>query len=163
MRNRTVIAILCAFWFMSLSGSAQESKITKKDLPPAVMKAFTSAYPKAKIKGVSSEKENGKTYFEIESLDGKTKRDLLFEPDGSLVEIEEVIAARELPDAVKSTVHKDFPNGKIALAEKTTKGEVVSYELRIVSGKSKVTLTIDPEGKILSKEPSGEKNEEKED
>ena len=163
MRNKSVITILCAIWFMALSGFAQESKITKKELPPAVLKAFTTAYPKATIKGLSSEKEDGKTFFEIESVEGKTKRDLLYERDGSLVEIEAAIAAHELPDAVKTTIKREFPNGKVALAERTTKGNMVSYELRIMSGKSKVTLTINPEGKILSKESSGAKKEEKED
>ena len=159
MRNKPVITILGAIVFAILMGNAQELKITKKELPPAVLKAFSAAYPKATIKGLSSEKEDGKTYFEIESLDGKTKRDLLYEPDGSLVEIEEVVAAHELPEPVKATIKKEFPAGKIALAERTTKGKVVTYELRVTSGKRKVTLSLDPDGKVVS----DAKKEEKED
>ncbi|MCX6561361.1 MAG: hypothetical protein NTZ26_12710, partial [Candidatus Aminicenantes bacterium] len=42
-----------------------------KILPPAVLKAFQAAYPKAVIKGASKEVEKGVTQYEVESVDGK--------------------------------------------------------------------------------------------
>ncbi len=152
MRNILTIVILCAVVMLNLKANAQESKITKKDLPAAVLNAFKNAYPAASIKGLSTEKEKGKTYFEIESVDGKAKRDLLYEADGTLVEIEEVIGVHELPDAVREAIKKEYPRGTITLAEQTTKGKAITYELRVVSGKSKATVTVSPEGKVLEKE-----------
>lgn len=163
MRNVPPFVILITMLLLSLTGNAQEKKIAKKDLPPAVLKAFTGAYPQATIKGLSSEQENGKTYYEIESIEGKTHRDLLYTPDGSLAEIEEGVSLSDLPDPVKATVKREFPSGRISLAEKTTKGTAVSYELRVSTEKKRMTVTVAPDGKLLSREPAGGKNEEKND
>jgi len=58
-----------------------------KILPAAVLDAFKTAYPKAVIKGTSKETEKGVTYYEIESVDGKLNRDLLYTADGKAAEI----------------------------------------------------------------------------
>ena len=91
----TLIAI--GLLLTSLSVSAQESKIKEKDVPQAVIAAFKSAYPNATVRGYAKEKENGKLFYEIESKDGATMRDLLYNPDGTVAEIEETVAATDLP------------------------------------------------------------------
>jgi hypothetical protein len=68
-------------------------KFTAKDLPAAVSEAFTKAYPKAVSTGADKEAEKGKTFYEIESLDGTMKRDLLYTPEGKAAEIEEALPA----------------------------------------------------------------------
>ena len=68
-----------------------------KILPPAVLKAFKTAYPNAVITGASKETENGVTLYEVESVDGKLNRDLLYTADGKATEIEETIAPENLP------------------------------------------------------------------
>ncbi len=79
-----------AFILVSTDSSfAQEKKIDKNDLPKAVLNAFQKRYPNAAIKGTSIEKENGKTYYEIESIDGTRRRDLLYTKSGKVAEIEE--------------------------------------------------------------------------
>jgi hypothetical protein len=88
---------------MTLGAQDQEKKLTKKELPSAVLSAFQKSYPKASIKGIAEEKKEGKTYYEIESLDGKTSRDLLYLADGSVAEIEESMATADLPGAVNLT------------------------------------------------------------
>src|SRR5512140_1895314 len=75
---------------------SQEKKITEKDLPAAVKSAFHKSYPHATIKGLAKETENGKTYYEIESIDGKLHRDLLYTPEGDAYEIEETISPGKL-------------------------------------------------------------------
>jgi hypothetical protein len=137
-----------------------EKKITKKELPGEVLSAFEKSYPKATIKGLSREEEDGKTLYEIESLDGKTARDLLYSADGKVVEIEETVAAGQLPAAVKSTVDKEHPKGKIVKAEKVTKGSIVEYEIHIAIGKKTHELVVDPAGKVIEQKKA---NEEKKD
>jgi hypothetical protein len=53
-----------------------------------------------------------------------------------------------LPEAVKSTVEKSFPNTKL---EKASVNEKKEYKLEIASGDKKYTIFTDASGKILKK------------
>ena len=150
--NFSTIALFMLALALVRSAEAQDRKIAKKDLPNAVSAAFEKAYPKAVIRGTSTEREGGKTYYEIESMDGGTRRDLLYLIDGSCAEIEETIDAGALPTAVKSAVETTYPKAKIEKAEKTTKESKVQYDLRIRKGKTRLSVSIDGNGAILKPE-----------
>lgn len=141
-----MVGILTAF---TMPSSAQEKKLSVKQLPTPVQSAFHKQYPSAKIKGASSEVENGKTVYEVESVDGKISRDLLYLEDGSAIEIEESIALQALPEAVSNALRVEAGKGKIGKAEKLTKGESIQYEFVITSGKNRREVVIDPSGKIV--------------
>jgi hypothetical protein len=99
---------------LSTSAFAQESKITEKDVPPAVIASFKSAYPNATVRGYAKEKEKGKLFYEIESKDGATMRDLLYHPDGTVAEIEETIAATDLPAEAQQLIKAKYPRGVVS-------------------------------------------------
>ncbi len=121
-----------------------------KVLPPAVLAAFEKAYPKAVIKGASKEVENGQTQYEIESVDGKMNRDLLYKADGTVVEVEEALAKGALPAPVLKALAKAYPGYKVLKAEDLIKDGQRLFELQIdVKGKRQ-DVTIDPSGKIIS-------------
>jgi len=119
-----------------------------KILPPAVLKAFQTAYPKAVIKGASKETENGVTLYEVESVDGQINRDLLYTADGKATEIEETVAPENLPAPVKQTLAKEYPGAKILKAEILTKDGVKLFELSIQVKDKTMGVTIDPQGRI---------------
>lgn len=120
-----------------------------KILPAAVLNAFKTAYPKAVIKGTSKETEKGVTYYEVESVDGKLNRDLLYTADGRAAEIEEAVAPESLPAAVQQALIKAYPGCKILKAEAMTKGTEKMFELQIQVNNKKQGVTIDPSGKII--------------
>lgn len=159
-----LILLLAATGVLLAQGEQKEKKMTKADLPAAVIAAFEKAYPGAEIKGVSKETEKGITYFEIESVDGKTNRDLLYTADGKAAEIEETVATADLPKEIQAALKKAAGKGTVAKAEKLTRGSVVSYEFQIKTGKKTKEVAIDAKGKIQKPETTekGEK-EEKED
>src|SRR2546422_1513851 len=95
-----------AISLFALSAAAQEKKITAKQVPAAVITAFKNSYPNATIRGYAWEKEHGKVFYEIESLEGTTHRDVLYNPDGTVAEIEESIAATDLPAAAQEAIHQ---------------------------------------------------------
>jgi len=119
-----------------------------KILPEAVLAAFKTAYPNAVIKGTSKETEKGVTYYEVESVDGKLNRDLLYTADGKAAEIEETIAPETLPVAVQQALAKAYPGYKILKAESLTKENVKQFELSIQVKDKTMSVTIDPQGKI---------------
>jgi lactam utilization protein B len=143
--------ILCTVLFLALAtgAHAQERKLSRKALPAPVLAAFQKAYPKAVIKAAAEETQNGVTTFEIESLDGKVARDLQYQADGTLVEIEETLALSEVPEAVKAAAAAKYPQGKLLKAEKVTKGAVTSYDIEIKTGRGKVSMEVDAAGKLL--------------
>jgi|GEM_PF-469747 len=120
-----------------------------KILPPAVLGAFQKAYPKAEIKGASKETEKGVTYYEIESVDGKMNRDLLYAADGKVVEVEEAVAPGALPAAVLKALEKAYPGYQILKAEDLLKDGQKLFELQIQVNGKKTGVTIDPSGKII--------------
>ena len=63
---------------------AQEQKVNRKGVPAAVSASAAKAYPNARIEGWSKETEDGKTYYEAEMIEGQTKRDVIFLPDGKI-------------------------------------------------------------------------------
>jgi predicted nucleotidyltransferase component of viral defense system len=159
----SVLFIALLFGAGTTSVSAQEKKIATKQLPAAVQSAFHKAYPAAKINGASSEVENGKTLYEVESVDGRTNRDLLYSEDGSVVEIEETIALKALPGEVTKALKAEAGKGKVEKAEKLTKGETIQYEFVIASGKDKREVVIDASGKIVKSTKMKAKEEEEKD
>jgi uncharacterized membrane protein YkoI len=141
--------IAMAVSLLAIAAVAQEKKITGKDVPAAVISAFKTAYPNATIRGYAREKENGKVFYEIESREGTTTRDVLYNPDGTVAEIEESLTASDLPAAVQQAFKAKYPKAVITKAEKTTAGDKVSYEIVARQGKRKVTIEFDLSGRVL--------------
>jgi len=103
-----VALIAITLSLLALSAVAQEKKITAKDVPAAVMSAFQTAYPKVTNRGYAREKENGKIFYEIESREGTTTRDVLYNPDGTVAEIEESVATTDLPAEVQQAIGENI-------------------------------------------------------
>lgn len=134
-----------------LSASAQETKIAKKAVPSAVINAFKSAYPTATIKGYAREQENGKTFYEIESSEGETGRDVLYNPDGTVAEIEETVKASALPSAAQEVIRSKYAGAVVTKAEKTMQGERVRYEVIVRQGKKRIVLEFDAAGNLQNR------------
>jgi glucose/arabinose dehydrogenase len=130
---------------------AKEQKVKLKDVPAPVAAAAAKAYPNAKIREWAKETEAGKMQYEASMVEGATKRDVLFAPDGTVMAVEEVISIAELPAAVKNTIKAKYPQGVIHSAEKITGGKEVQYEIGLKkAAKKEVVLTAD--GKIVKEE-----------
>jgi len=127
-----------------------ETPIAKKDVPAPVIAAFAKAYPKATIKGYAKELEKGQTAYEVESMEGKIHRDVLFAPDGKLLIVEESIDMQDVPEAVRLALDSKFPKAKVQLAEKVTEGTSVAYEFKATTAEGKkVEVKFDAKGKEL--------------
>ena len=136
-----------------VAGQEQEKKVTAAQVPSIIITNFKSAYPHALILGYSSEKEDGKQYYEIESRDGTLHRDVLYNPDGSVAEIEETIATNDLPAAIQESFRRQHPRGVITLAEKTTAGDKVTYEVKAREGRKRFSVEFDADGKVIKGKP----------
>lgn len=162
MRTSVVSVLVFLLALGVLTVQAQDRPIKRKDLPKAVLEAFQKSYPHATIKGTSTEREGGVTFFEIESIDGSTHRDLLYKKDGTVAEIEEAVEPGSLPAGVKAALNKKYPGYKVTKAEKTTRGSVKDLEVLISKGKTRREIVFDESGKIKKHEMVKARKEKKE-
>ena len=153
MKNLNSIAIVFCLSAsgLLLAGQDQEQKLKTSEVPAAVTAAASKQYPKAKISHWSKEMEDGKTTYEASVVEGSSKRDVVLAEDGTLVAVEETIAASALPGPVTSAVQEKYPQAVIAKAEKITKDGDVQYEVALrKASKKEVLLTAD--GKVIKEE-----------
>ena len=142
MKLRTLMVL--AVMLFATSAFAQETKVKEKDIPKAVLESFRSAYPNAVVKGYAKEKENGTLFYEIESQDGATRRDLLYKPDGTVAEIEETVAASELPSAAQDVIKAK--KATVIRAERVTKDGKITYDVSARQGKKRISFVFDADG-----------------
>ena len=144
MPGRLLVAVL----ILLLAAGAGPARAQRRDtLPTAIATVFRTAYPDAKILNVSRERRDGKVVYEIESRDGATRRDLIYDLAGRNLETEEVIPAASVPAAVRAAVERDVKGATIAGAERVTRETVILYEVRVRAGGRTRFLTYDPAGK----------------
>ena len=132
---------------------AQETKIQRADLPPAVEKTVAAQSQGATIKGFSQEREKGQTYYEAEMMVNGHSKDVLIDKNGAVVEVEEQVALNSLPAAVKEGLQAKAGRGKLLKVESLTKHEqVVAYEAKVLTGGKKSEIQVGPDGKPLDHE-----------
>ncbi len=111
---------------------SQETNVKMADLPPAVRSTVQVQSKGAVVRGLSKEVEEGNTFYEAELKTNGHNKDVLIDPAGNVVEIEEEVAVASLPAPVRAAFEKRAGSGKILGVESITKGStVVAYEARI--------------------------------
>jgi hypothetical protein len=146
-------AVLAACLVLAATVTAQEKKIKRSDLPPAVEKTVAAESQGATLRGFSREKENGQTYYEAEMLVGGHKKDILMDASGAIVEVEEEVAADALPSEVRDGLNAKAAGGKLLKVESITKHDkLVAYEAKVLNGGKKTEIQVGPDGKPLDHE-----------
>src|SRR5260370_37165599 len=93
-------SLLIAFAFaaaMTVQAETPETPVQLKSLPEAVQKTAQEQSKGATVKGYSKEVENGKTYYEMETVIDGHGKDILMDPSGTVVEVEEEVSLASVP------------------------------------------------------------------
>jgi putative PepSY-like beta-lactamase-inhibitor len=153
---KLVQPVFLAFVGLSLAAACacgDEQKISLDDVPTAVKDAVKKKFPDAKLEKAEKEVENGQTTFEILVKDNDKKITVSLKDDGTIVEIEKEIDAKDLPEAVGSAVKAKYPSGIVKKAEEVTKDEKITYEVILAQeGKKLREIALDKSGKITEDE-----------
>src|SRR6266403_3028410 len=153
MKTSLLITIAVSELLLTGAASAQEKKIKRSDLPPAVEKTVAAQSAGATIRGFSTEKEKGQTFYEAEMMVNGHSRDLLIAADGTVVEVEEQVALDSLSPDVKAGLQAKAGKGKILKVESITKKDkLVAYEARVETDGKKSEVQVGPAGKPLDHE-----------
>jgi uncharacterized membrane protein YkoI len=131
-------------------GVDSERSVKMKDLPAAVRQTVREQSRGAKIRGLSVETENGVTNYEVELKVGGHSRDVLIDPSGAVVSVEEQVALASLPAAVRTAIERG--DGRVVLVESISKGGVVeAYEAHVRRGRRTVEIKVGPDGQLIPK------------
>jgi hypothetical protein len=151
--SRVCLPILFLTALLAVSSVAEERKIKRSDLPPAVEKTVAVQSKGATIRGFSEEKENGQTYYEAQMVVDNHSKDLLIEKGGAIVEVEEQVAMDSLPTPVKRGLQARAGKGKLVKVESITKHDkLVAYEGQITTGEKRSEVQVGPDGDPLDHE-----------
>ncbi len=153
MKTNYLAGLVAGGLLLAGSASAQEKKIKRSDLPPAVEKTVAAQSEGATVRGFSTEKENGQTFYEAEMMVNGHSKDVLIAADGTVAEVEEQVALDSLPADVKAGLKAKAGKGQIIKVESITKkGKLVAYEAKLESNGKKSEVQVGPDGKPLDHE-----------
>lgn len=152
---RSLKIILGAFLTCIMFAFSSGDKVPKK-----VADAFAKKFPTAKK--IKWEKES-KTEWEAEFKMNNVEYSANFLEDGTWKETEHEIDKKDIPQKVKAGLMSAFPGYEIEEAEisETSKGMV--YEFEIEKDEQEMEVSVDQNGKVLSKEIKSENEEEDND
>ncbi len=146
MHSKSLILVLLAA-ASALTVTAKEKKITKAEVPAAVLDSFSKNFPSAHIKRYMTEQQNGSAVFEVESMRDKKTLDVSFTTMGDILKSEEGIDTGELPPAVANAVHKMYPQATVKKAGKMTRGSNSFFEIALRNAPKKEVL-FSPDGRL---------------
>jgi hypothetical protein len=153
MKTNHLAALLAGGLLLAGTAFAQEKKIKRSDLPPAVEKTVAAQSAGATIRGFSTEKEKGQILYEVEMTVNGHSKDISMAADGSIVEIEEQVALDSLSPEIKAGLQAKAGKGKILKVESLTKKDkLVAYEAQVETNGKKSEVQVGPDGKPLDHE-----------
>ena len=150
-RKLSLAALLIGLATVSLA-QAQEKKLKREQLPPAVEKTVATESQGATINGFATEVEKGKRLYEVElTVNGRSK-DISMDKNGNVVEVEEEVTMDSLPAAVQAGLRKAAGSGTIGKIESLTKGgKLVAYEAPVKTGTKRSEIQVGPNGEKLAR------------
>lgn len=127
-----------------------ETKVQFKNLPPAVQAAAKQQERNGvAVRGYNKETENGKIFYEVETLvNGKT-RDILLDEAGGVVEVEQQVAISNVPAPAVEGLKKQAAGANITHVESVTKGDNVTYEAVILKNGKKKEIAVRSDGSAI--------------
>src|SRR5579872_6005068 len=119
LRHSCVLA--AALIVTTVVAGAQEKRLARKDLPPAVEKTVSENSQNATIKSFSTEVEDGRTIYEAQMVVDGHGRDISIDKQGHLLEVEDEVAFDSLPAAVQAGLKQAARGAALGKVEALTK------------------------------------------
>jgi uncharacterized membrane protein YkoI len=128
-----------------------EKRVRMENLPAPVQQTVREQSKGATVRGLSQETEGGKTNYEVELKVNGHNKDVLIDPTGAVVEIEEQVSLTSLPQAVRVSIEQKAGTGKIIEVESITKGgAVAAYEAHVRKAGKKSEIKVGPDGQLIT-------------
>ena len=147
MQIETLLAAVLSIALVTQT-SAQERKLKRAELPPAVQRTADEQSKGAKVIGYSRERDEGQLVYEVSMTIRGHNRDVTIDSAGTVLEVEETVPLRSLPDAVRAGLRQLADSGQIVIVESLTRGgRLVGYEAQVRHGAKRSEIQVGPDGK----------------
>ena len=67
--------------------AAESKKLQQREVPEAVLHAFKSTYPSGRVGAYVREVRDGKTVYELETIEKSVRRDIIYSESGEVLEL----------------------------------------------------------------------------
>jgi uncharacterized membrane protein YkoI len=167
---RCLAAGVLAGLFLLAAGVRADDKAEKIPLdkvPKAIMDAIKGRFPAAEISSVEKEKEDGKIVFDVELKHQGRKYEMEIAEDGTILEIEKEVAAKDVPAAVTKAALAEYPRATVkeVMEVNKVKGKQETpdhYEVTLTTAdKTSVEVNVSLDGKIIKKKGEDKPKENK--
>ncbi|SDW33114.1 PepSY-like domain-containing protein [Aequorivita viscosa] len=138
------ITFLTAVLIGTTSLFAQD--VPENQVPSVILNTFKKEFPKASDIEWEREGELYNVDFEIGYF---TDYEAWFDASGKLIKYSEEISEKDLPQAVKDTVKKQFDGYRIDDVEKITENNIETYRVEIEKGNDERYVTFSKNGKLI--------------
>jgi uncharacterized membrane protein YkoI len=126
---------------------AAEGKVTLESLPAAVQRAVRAQIEGGTLLGVTEERQDGVTVYEVETKVRGRRRDMILDGQGRVLVLEEETGLHQIPASARSAIQKAAGAAKLTLVEKVTRGDKTYYEAHISKGSTVSEVKVDADGK----------------
>jgi hypothetical protein len=160
----------CAVVGLFLVGTlarSDDKKVPLDKVPKPVMDAIKARFPGADVTSVEKETEDGKIIYDVELKHKDRKYEMDIEENGTVLEIEKEIVAKDVPAAVTKAVEAKYPKSTIkeVMEVNKVKGKEetpIHYEVTIeTSEKKTMEVIVSLDGKSVKTEAEAAKEKEK--
>lgn len=127
------------------SGLSYSQDLVPDEVPSIVLNSFNKSFPRA----VEVEWQKKGELFNVEFDLKKRDHEVWLKKDGEIVKHEQEIKARELPEAVSTSIQEQFRGYRIEDVEKVEEGRQVSYKMELETITDEQKLVFDKNGKII--------------
>jgi DNA gyrase/topoisomerase IV subunit B len=145
----------------------KEEKVSADKLPRAVMAAIKAHFPDPEFTSLTKETTGTKVVYDIELKQKGRKHEMDVREDGTVLEIENEVAAKDLPEAVTKALDAKYPKAAIKEAMEVNKVtgkdlKLLHYELTVeTAGGKKMEVLVTADGKSVKTEEEEKKEEKK--
>jgi uncharacterized membrane protein YkoI len=136
----------------------KDKKISLDEAPKAVQDAIKARFPGADVTSIEKENEGGKVVYDVELKHKGRKYEMDIQEDGTIIEIEKEIAARDLPEAVSKGIEARYPRATLKEVMEVYKvrgkdEKLAEYEVTLeTADKKTVEVKVSLDGKTVKGE-----------
>ena len=153
--------VAAALILLTAAVRADEKKAEKvpvDKLPKAVKDAVLARFPEAEFTSIEKEKEGDKVVYDIELKHKGRKYEMDIQEDGTVIEVEKEVAAKDVPEAVTKAVEAKYPKSTVNIVMEVNKVKgkeetPIHYEVTLVTAEKKtVEVIVSLDGKTVKTE-----------
>jgi uncharacterized membrane protein YkoI len=148
---------------LTITAQAAEKKISLDKVPKEVMAAVKARFPGAEVTSAEQETEDGQVVYDIELKQKGRHYEMDIKADGTILQIEKEVDAKDLPEAVAKALDTKYPGAtkeEIMEVNKVQGKEEkpIEYEVTLVTAdKKRLEVTVSLDGKKMkASKPEGD-------